>query len=176
MCSWPVYTQPWSTQLVFHPGSPSSMVAMHSDTNPGSGKCVEPRESVRQVVSESPNATQLPSSCQDKVHHTTQSESNIYKHINRLTQGPCHPVSPRMSMGTPNLARNSMQPAWPSRLRLKQPSRSPDKESAPPHTTMASGWNTSMTCSQSLVKPQHTVMNAALPYSLHDPRNASAST
>ena len=46
---------------------------------------------------------------------------------------------PRMSMGTPNLARNSMQPAWPSRLRLKQPRRSPDKESAPPQTTIASG-------------------------------------
>lgn len=46
---------------------------------------------------------------------------------------------PSMSMGTPNLAKNSMQPACPSKLRLKHPRRSPDKESAPPHTTIASG-------------------------------------
>ncbi len=53
-----------------------------------------------------------------------------------------------MSKGTPNLARNSIQSAWPSRLRLKQPSLSPERESAPPHTTMASGWKTSITCNR----------------------------
>lgn len=46
---------------------------------------------------------------------------------------------------TLNCARNSMQWAWPSRLRLKQPSRSPDSESAPQHITIAVGWKTSIT-------------------------------
>ena len=34
-------------------------------------------------------------------------------------------------MGTRNRARKSMAAAWPSRDRLKQPRRSPDRESAP---------------------------------------------
>ncbi len=38
-----------------------------------------------------------------------------------------------------------MQAAWPCRLRLKQPRRSPDRLSAPPHTTIAPGWYISIT-------------------------------
>ena len=37
------------------------------------------------------------------------------------------------------------------RDRLKQPSRSPDSESAPPQTTMAPGWYISITCSTLLM-------------------------
>eukprot|EP00983_Pelagomonas_calceolata_P013165 420506-Pelagomonas_calceolata.AAC.2 len=40
-----------------------------------------------------------------------------------------------------------MQFEWPSMDKLKQPSLSPDKLSAPQHITMAPGWYISITCS-----------------------------
>ena len=63
----------------------------------------------------------------------------------RATLRMVYPPPPSTSIGTPNLARKSMQCAWPSRLRLKQPRRSPLRLSAPPHTTIAPGWYTSIT-------------------------------
>jgi len=48
--------------------------------------------------------------------------------------------------GKAYLARNSTQLLCPCRLRLKQPSLSPLRESAPLHTTIASGWYISITC------------------------------
>jgi len=45
-----------------------------------------------------------------------------------------------------HFCRNSMQLECPSMDRLKQPSLSPERESAPQHMTMAPGWYISITC------------------------------
>eukprot|EP00966_Prymnesium_polylepis_P218481 5057131-Prymnesium_polylepis.1 len=48
-------------------------------------------------------------------------------------------------MGTLKLFMYSRQEAWPRIERFQQPTRSPDSESAPQHSTTAPGWKCSMT-------------------------------
>jgi hypothetical protein len=63
----------------------------------------------------------------------------------RDTLRTVYPPPPSTSIGTPKLLMCSMHAACPRMDRFQQPTRSPDSESAPQHSTTADGWKCSIT-------------------------------